>query len=508
MPVEAQGSCIDGPYISVEFQAPTDGEYNFWLRSALIDNAPSSIDMAIDNQSSCFQFEAPGSTNFEWTSGSNGAINSKLTAGIHSLKLAVKNGNLKTSKMIITGDKQCVPEGTGDNCLDKNLDIRIDGLQPNQTIEKYLKISTVLSGAELTSPKVEYFFDNNETVYAVSTAAPFCLFTANNACVQGDVSFLGDGNHSITIVISATNMETTSRTIPFTLITNTSLSLPETSLSPPKTPELSTVITPPPVQNSTIIIGNNANLKPPVVTGRQTVTIAPNQPLRNGDTVQYSVDGTPVATSTITDKAQNPSAKLDLKDTSGNAKITATLNRNDGSKEIYNLTAEVDNSTKATTGKWLQNGGFRFIATTVSIILLGAGGFLLYKIWNRRRAFSAIHNLNNYQYVQPEKNMAAYSMPPLAIVVFAGGMIFHAFASATPVQVGVAIDLTRETIPAGYSLVTNESERYVTMTSVNSAQGESTNSVAPSEQPIITAGAFYQRMVTLEEMASVLYQLA
>lgn len=490
----AQNDCIGTNYITAEFHAPVESDYTFWLLSGLNGSAPDRIPAIVDDAIGCFNFNPPQSTDLEWTTSQGQKIVQKLSAGTHTIKLSVGNGELNASKILITADRDCIPEGSGDNCLDMNLDIRVDGVQANQTLEKYMQLTTTLSGAELTSPKVEYSFDNSATPFSTATNAPYCLFTANNSCIQGDISFLGDGAHTVTVTISADNMETTTRTIPFVLITNTSLPVPEATTPPPPAPTAPATPTTPVAQDNAIIIGNNTNTPIPTITGSQVVTVAPTTPLSQGDSVTYSVNGNPVATTTISSTNNNPSANLDLKDKDGTAKVSATVNRSNGASETYNAKAKVNNSSQAATKKWLTNGGIRLIATIVSIIIFAVGATYLFKAWKKRREFSDTHNLGSYQYVQPQSNTLGYSLPPVAVMVFAAGLIIHNLAGAAAVRVGVAIDLTRATVPPAYSIVSNQPVGYVTLKDVSTTNtDDTTNPTPPTEQPTVTAGEFYTK---------------
>jgi hypothetical protein len=232
------------------------------------------------------------------------------------------------------------------------------------------------------------------------------------------------------------------------------------------------------------VVGTSVTGTTKTVTGQKAVTVAPSQPLATGDKVSYSVNSKPVGSVTIGAENKDPSLPVDFgNEMNGSAQITANIDRTDGSSETYGVKTKVDNSKVATTQSWFARTGVRLIATTISIVLAFVGGVLIFRAIKQRREYAEMHNLDSYQYVQPQSDVGAYSLPPLAVLVFAAGAVFASLTGAETVRVGVVADLTKASLPTEYSLVTAAEGNYIQMRSLEHTMPTPTPPTTPTTPP-------------------------
>jgi hypothetical protein len=497
---QAQMSCPTGPELRITLQIPVNGQYAVWLRAG---NGPDSPDMVMarfDSETSCVDFKVPTSEAFEWLGGANGSIRKNFNAGQHTIYLNVSGGELHADRLVVTGNLDCIPQNEGENCLDQNVDIRVDGLRADQAVDSAIQLNTVISGAPLSSPKVSYYFNSSTEAYATRTSAPYCLFVNNGSCASGDLSFLGAGSHTVKIVVSADNMETTTRIIPFRFITQSNTGLDPTKNPPPSptttpvsanptpsptptpspspTPSVPTTpkTTVTPAKTNTVVVSTAADPKNRTISGDKSVTVTPSQPLVTGDTVKYTVGSSDVGSKIITDEDTDPSVAVDFKKIpDGETNISATVNRADGSTEIYGAKTRVDNSNYSTSKSWFMSTGIRLLFSTIALILLVVGGVLIYRAIKKRQEYALYHNISDYQYVQPQSDVGAYALPPLALVFFGIGAIFSSLSGAASARVGIIADLTKASLPTEYYVVDEQGRSYVYMTGETHQHSNSPN---------------------------------
>ncbi len=507
----AQSACPAVPTMKISVQVPVTGKYALWLLAASGDQAPMAVNIKFDQETTCQNFKVPTSKSFEWKSGENSTLMKDLNAGAHDVYLMTQGGELHADLLLVTGKTNCTPQADGTNCIDQDVNINIEGLRAGQPVENVMQVSTNLIGAELVNPKVEYFFDNATTPFATRTKAPYCLFITNNACDSGDVKSLGAGSHSLKTVISASNMETATKRIPFTLsITNAGPTTPAPTPSPAPSPAPTPTPVPTPTptpspapvsipkstvtpaKNNTIVVGTSVTgtTKTKTSSGENAVTVAPTETLKTGDKVTYAINDKTVGSTTITDSSTDPSAGLDLNNLAdGDTRISATIDRADGSTETYGARTNIDNSKAAITKSWFAATGVKLIAITISIVLAIVGGILIFRAIKQRQEYAEMHNLDNYQYVQPQSNAVAYSLPPLALVIFAGGAVFASFTGAETVRVGVIADLTNASLPTEYSLVRSAESSYVQMLYLSHDHSTTPTTTPPATTPPATPPA-------------------
>ncbi len=464
----AQGACPAVDSVKVSMQLPISGSYAIWLHAATNQQQPTSLSIRFDGEANCESLKLPSTDTFQWTSGTNGTLTRMLTVGAHEAELFVVGGNFKADRLLVTGNTGCTPTGDGTNCVDQSVDIQVVGLQANQTVKNTLNLATTLVGATLVNAKVQYVFDTASTPYAVRTSSPYCLFKSGEVCASGDISSLGSGAHSVQIIVSADNMNTYTKRIPF-IVESAPAAAPVTSTPTPPVATTPVVITKPaatvsPAKNNTIVVGTTTNAQSKTALSKQVVTVSPTQALKTGESVTYSVNNKTVGSSAITEQNPDPSTTLDLSDEpDGETTVSATINRLDGSSETYGAKTKVDNSRTTATQNWFKTTGIRLIFSTIALILLVVGGILIYRVIKRRRDYALFHNVSDYEYVQPQGDSGAYALPPLALVFLGIGALFSSLGGAESARVGVLADLTQANLPTGTYVASDASQPYVFM---------------------------------------------
>ena len=488
-PAQAQVMCGDDKnFISASIHVPVNAEYAIWLQSALEIDRPEKVQILFVETGDCLELSPPMSGDFDWTSVASGNRVTSLSAGNQELRLAVSGGSLRAKSLLLTSNTQCVPVSDGNNCIDVDVDITINGLQPNQTIDRTMQVSTTIASTDVASPEVEYYFDDSSEVFATAKSQPFCLFKEANSCVAGDVSFLDAGQHTLKVVIKALNMDSTIRIVPFTVtkqvMSNSSYdNNSNESVELPSNEAKST--------DGATVVANILNAPTNSATNQAVTTVAPTRPLSSGDTVSYSINGVPTNISKITEQDTNPAEQLDVSQYEGKVQISATIDRQNGSSEIYTTSLNVDNGAKAKIKKWLGDGGLKRSSEIVGVCMLVLSGIYGFRFYKRRNSYLNMHNLNDYEYIKPQYNTVAYSLPLSTLSIFLFGFVITSIVGATPIKIGVIADLTQSAIPVTYRIVTTNTERYVLMNSETAPidDGSSDPDPAPSE----TAGEFYTK---------------
>ncbi len=454
----AATTCTSLPALKTSVQIPVNGEYALWLHAKTnSDSRPSAVYGYFDAETTCTNFNVPEPSGaLQWVSGQSTVLKKTLSAGMHTLSIAVEGGSLDADKVLVTGNTSCTPVDTGTNCLDQDVRIEVVGLTGGEPIKDSLTVTTKITGAKLQAPKVEYYFDSDSTPYTTRVAEPYCLHSDGTVCGALDVSFLSTGTHKLKVIIYADNLQPVTHLIPFNKVAgNTSVPItPVPTVVTPTPVKATTAVVSTPKKSNTVVVGATTQPVTKTVTGTTVATVTPSIPLASGDKVTYKVNGTEYGSQVVADGASDPSTTLDVSDQpSGESTISADIERADGSVESYTTKATIDNSTSAQTKSWFGRGGFKFITSLFGIMAGGAALFFLVRYIKQRREYEFAHNMNNYEYVQPESNVAAYSLPPVAIMLFAAGAVFSAFTSAESARVGTLADLTKALLPAEYSLV-------------------------------------------------------
>lgn len=487
---QASGGCTNLPVLKTTVQVPVNGNYVLWLRGkTTINEKPSAIFTRFDNETMCNNFKVtePSDTT-QWVSAQDGLLRKNLTAGAHTLNIAVEGGSAEVDRVLVTGNAECTPIGEGTNCLDQDVKISIEGISGGDKIGDSLMAAVKVTGAMLQSPRVEFYFNDSATAYATRVTEPYCLASENSICSSLSTSFLSNGGHKLKIVIRADNLEPVTHLIPFTKTTSSTpvTITPPTSTATSSSPITTTSVVTAPTKSNTVVVGATTKPTTKTVTGTTVATVSPSQPLATGDKVTYKVNGTEYATSTITDSSTDPSTTLDLSDQEkGTSNITADIERTNGTVESYTTKAKIDNSTSATTKSWFGRGGFKLITTLFGGIAGLAATYYLIRYIKQRREYAFAHNMNNYEYVQPDTNALAYSLPPVTVMLFAVGAIFSALTGAETARVGMIADLTKALLPSEYSLVAENGSSIVHMKYTTPRIIDDTNMVPTEPDPII-----------------------
>ncbi len=465
--------CTSLPALKASVQIPVNGNYALWLRvKTSLSEKPSAIHAFFDAESTCNNFKvAEPSDKTHWVSAQNGLLTKNLTAGVHTINIAVEGGSADVDKVLLTGNVECTPNEDGANCLDQDVKVQIDGISGGDKINDSLTVVVKTTGAILQSPKVEFYFDDTSAPFAVRNSAPFCINIENSSCSAQNLSFLSEGNHKLKIVVRADNLEPVTHLIPFTkvavavtpaapLASNPPATNSPASTTTPKT--AATVVTP--TKSNTVVVGATTKPVTKTVTGTTVATVSPSQPLTTGDKVTYKVNGTEYATSTVTASTSDPSVTLDISDQkNGSGTITADIERTNGTVESYTTKATIDNSASANTKSWFGSGGVKLVTTVLGLLSGIAAALFLFRYIKQRREYTFAHNVDSYEYVQPETNALAYSLPPVTVMFFAVGAIFSALTGAETARVGVIADLTKALLPSEYSLVAENGSSIVHM---------------------------------------------
>lgn len=123
-PTQASCPALPADSVTSSISIPATGNYTIWSRLMAPDSVTNSYYLEVDG-SACGivvgDSVIPANT---WTwidySGGNSAnkIVLPLTAGVHTVRLGVKESGLKLDRLIFgLSSSACVPMGTGDNCL-------------------------------------------------------------------------------------------------------------------------------------------------------------------------------------------------------------------------------------------------------------------------------------------------------------------------------------------------------------------------------------------------------
>ncbi len=465
-------SCKDLPRIETTVQVSVNGTYAIWLHARGTSENAAKAYLYFEGDTNCeeLNISSLNINNFAWISGSGGVIKRELTAGTKKFYVAVEDGSFHAERAVVTGNVGCIPTSDGTNCLEQDVAVQVQGIESGQRFKETMNVSTTFSGAKLESPKVAYYFDNSTEPTTVRTSTPFCLSITNGVCGGLNLSFLSAGDHRLKIVMSALNMSETTQSIPFIIsplaVENEPVDTPGRTVS--ETPLPTAAPTPVkaivPEKKNTVVIGTSTQTVKKTVTGSTIATVTPAQPITYGDTVTYKVADSTLATKTIGENDQyDPSATLDLSNyADGDTTITAEIERPSGLVESYTTPTKVDNSSSAQTKSWLNNGGFLRISLTLGTIALAIAGFFIVKRFREKQQFAQMHNVADYEFVQPEQNQLAYALPPVAGVLFAVGAIFSSLTSAASARVGTIVDFGENTVIAsGFMVITENGGSFI-----------------------------------------------
>jgi hypothetical protein len=310
-----------------------------------------------------------------------------------------------------------------------NLDITIEGVSDTETISGIRTIKATIAGG--TNVKVDFYI--NDRLYASDTSEPYCMVDGSGSeCGGLNTNSLANGSYIFNIVASSSNANTATKTVRLA-VDNKPPSAPASS-APTSTPNVVVGVT-----------NQQAN-----GTVRATV---PSSRTANASSVTYSVNDTPVATVPVT----NPSTTIDTsKYSNGNAKISATINKKNGEKEILQSNVKVNNNGAASLARWMKDN---FLITVFLVLIFSVGAFFLVRFIVakiRARKMEQMHNLaGTYSYVQPQEQtyqyQAAGGLAALVVVSVSALTFMQYGANALSTNFGFIAEVESGIRPSQYS---------------------------------------------------------
>lgn len=180
---------------TISVTVPTTGQYRVWSRIKAPDSTNNSFSMEVDSGACITVGDAtlPANT-WTWVDYQNGASSSKvnlsLTAGTHNVKMLGREAGVAVDRVILTGDMNCIPTGTGNNCSTST-----DTTAPTVSLTSPVAGATVKDIVTLTAnatdasgvTKVDFLVDGQ--VVGTSNAAPYSHSV--------DTKTLANGQHTL-----------------------------------------------------------------------------------------------------------------------------------------------------------------------------------------------------------------------------------------------------------------------------------------------------------------------
>jgi len=207
-------NCETLPSLNLKQTVPSASSYNVWL--LVKKETPTATPYVRVDSGQCQQVALPAGTDWEWVSGSKGAISETLVAGEHTFAFSVNGGAVLLDKVLVTNDKNCTPKADGNNCIEKVLDFVVDGIDQNSTVAGERKVSAVIAANSVDKATFEFFLDGLSV--GQQQASPYCLIDdPANAAICGLYNFssLAAGSHTLKVVGKTTGDQIVEKNVTF-----------------------------------------------------------------------------------------------------------------------------------------------------------------------------------------------------------------------------------------------------------------------------------------------------
>lgn len=257
-----------------------------------------------------------------------------------------------------------------------SVSVSLSGVTSGEVVSGSRTVSATVAGNPVNA-RVEFFLNNK--LYSTDTSAPFCMVngSGNDSCGAWDSSSVGNGSYSISVVAAASGLQNATQSVGFT-VTNK-------AIAPTITTKKNDVVVGVPNQQATGV----------------TRTTVPAASAQNARSITYRVNDNPVATTTGT----SPATTIDTKTLSnGKSKVSATIEKNNGEKEVLQSEITVKNDALTSSSNWLRDNIVitLFIGVIASFVMFfgirfGIGKYREYQL-NRYHIAS-----ENYTFVQPQE---------------------------------------------------------------------------------------------------------
>lgn len=178
---------------SQQVTVPATDTYTIWSRIKAPDTSPVQYTVYIDGQCFVVGQTAQAPDTLTWVDYQDGSSLNKatvsLSAGTHTLVLTAGSEDLELDRVMLLSDN-CVPTGTGDNCLN-------DTTLPNTAITSPTNSSTVGSTTTITATatdndSIDYveFYRGGSTLLGTDSSSPYSY--------DWDTTSVADGAYSLT----------------------------------------------------------------------------------------------------------------------------------------------------------------------------------------------------------------------------------------------------------------------------------------------------------------------